>query len=124
MNSAFWSSTKKESVAKNFLRSSHKNALIITKGELINNVDIHLEQISKYPSEEEVLFLPFCNFKIISINKVFEGNNSYYKLVLQSESETSLIEPYIKRYIKTFDFEKIEKEDNENVLVINFDEFY
>ena len=106
LNSAFWSATKKESVAKNFLKQNYKNALIITKGGLQNNIDIHLEKMSRYPNEEEVLFLPFCNFKIISFDKVKEGNLSYYKLVLENESDSSLIEPYREEIIKTFDFER------------------
>ena len=110
MNSAFWSSTKKESVAKKFLKSNYKNALIITKGGLMNNVDIHLEKISKYPNEEEVLFLPFCNFKVISFEKKNENNLSYYKLVLESVTQTSFIEPYDERDIKRINCEEIEEE--------------
>ncbi len=60
-NSAFWYSTKQKSVVKSFLENNYKNILIITKGGLENNVDIHLEGISKYSDEEEVLFLPFHN---------------------------------------------------------------
>ena len=120
INSAFWSLTKKESVAKNFLRGSHKNTLIITKGELINNIDIHSEKISKYPNEEEVLFLPFCNFRIVSFEKVNEGNKNDYKLVLQSTSEISLIEPYHEKYINTFNCENKEVQYND-VLIIKFD---
>ena len=80
--------------------------MIITKGGLQNNIDIHLEKMSRYPNEEEVLFLPFCNFKIISFDKVKEGNLSYYKLVLENESDSSLIEQYREEIIKTFDFER------------------
>ena len=54
--------------------------MIIAEGGLKNNVDIHLEEISRYP-KEEVLFLPFCNFKIKSFEKVNENNLSYYRLV-------------------------------------------
>ena len=124
INSAFWSSSKKESVAKKFLKSGHKNALIVTKGELINNIDIHLEEISKYPNEEEVLFLPFCNFKVISFEKINENNFSYYKLVLESVSNTSLVEPYIKMHINRMNCENNENEDKneveDNAFVIKF----
>ena len=121
-NSAFWSSTKKESVAKKFLKASHKNALIITKGELVNSIDIHSEKISKYPNEEEVLFLPFCNFKIVSFEKVNEGTLNYYKLVLESVSKTSLFEPYNQMIINRYNCEKKEiKDDNDDIdIVINF----
>ena len=100
VNSAFWSATKKESVAKQFLKQSYKNALIIAKGGLENNIDIHLEKMSRYPNEEEVLFLPFCNFKITSFDKVVEGNLSYYKLILENASDSSLIEPYDEEIIE------------------------
>jgi len=120
INSAFWSSTKKESVAKKFLSGNRKNALIITKGELINNIDIHSEKMSGYPDEEEVLFLPFCNFRIVSFEIVNDGYKKYYKLVLKSVSQTSLIEPYHERYINIFNCEDKEVEDD-NTLFIKFD---
>ena len=99
-NSAFWSSTKKESVAKDFLSQYYKNTLIITNGGLYNNVDIHLEGISKYPYEEEVLFLPFCLFTIKNFSKVQEGNLNYYKLELENNSDSSMIEPYSNEIIE------------------------
>ena len=106
-NSAFWSSTKQESVAKKFLQKKYKNTLIITKGGLKNNVDIHLEELSAYPTEEEVLFLPFCNFKIMSFEKVKEDNLSYYKLILESDSDSSMIKPFDERIIKRLNYEEI-----------------
>ena len=106
INSAFWSSTKKESVAKRFLNLNHKNCLIITKGEANNNVDIHLEEISKYPDEEEVLFLPFCTFKVKNFDEVNEGNLCYYKLVLEKDSATPFIKPFEEREIESFNFNK------------------
>ena len=99
-NSAFWSSTKKESVAKKFLNANYKNALIITSGGLNNNVDIHLEGVSQYPSEEEVLFLPFCLFTIKSFAEVKDGSLIYYKLELENNLDASLIEPYNDHIIK------------------------
>ena len=99
-NSAFWSSTKKENVAKDFLSQYYKNTLIITNGGLYNNVDIHLEGISKYPYEEEVLFLPFCLFTIKNFSKVQEGNLNYYKLELENNSDSSMIEPYSNEIIE------------------------
>ena len=104
INSAFWSSTKKESVSKTFLEQNHKNCLIITEGGLNNNVDIHSEEISKYPEEEEVLFLPFCTFKIKSFDKVNEGNKWYYKLVLDKNSDSSIIKPFDEEIIDSLDF--------------------
>ena len=105
INSAFWSSTKKNSVAKRFLNLNHKNCLIITKGGLNNNVDIHLEGISKYPKEEEVLFLPFCTFRINNFDKVNEGNFCY-KLVLEKDSDSSFIEPFDEDAIESLNNNK------------------
>jgi len=105
-NSSFWSSTKKESVALNFLKkTNYKNRLIIVEGSLNDNVDIHLEEISRYPKEEEVLFLPFCKFKIKRFEKVNENNLTFYKLILEkSDSDSSIIEPYNKYSIDSLNF--------------------
>ena len=79
--------------------------MIIAEGGLKNNVDIHLEEISRYPKEEEVLFLPFCNFKIKSFEKVNENNLSYYKLILEKYSDSSIITPFNKYSIDNLNFE-------------------
>jgi hypothetical protein len=91
---------KKKSVAKKFLNANYKNALIITNGGLNNNVDIHLEGVSQYPSEEEVLFLPFCLFTIKSFVEVKDGSLIYYKLELENNSDSSMIEPYSNEIIE------------------------
>ena len=91
INPAFWSCTKKESVAKRFLKGKYKNTLIITEGGLENNIDINLEGISKYPNEEEVLFLPFCKFKVKSYELVNENGLNYYKIILDKISDSSMI---------------------------------
>ena len=122
INSAFWSSTKKESVAKNFLRGSHKNTLILTKGQSINNIDIHSENLSKYPEEEEVLFLPFYKFRVINVEKVNEGNKNYYKLVLECVSQTSLVGPELEMTINIFNCEdKEEVDESLDIINISFD---
>ena len=77
-----------------------------------------MEKISRYPNEEEVLFLPFCNFKVISLEKINEGNLSYQKLVLESVSQTSLVEPYDERDIMRLNCEDIEEEEERNVINI------
>ena len=94
-NSSFWSSSKKLSVAKNFLFNYKKNILLQTKIIKGNNIDIHLERLSQYPSEEEILFLPFCYFEIKSFKKVKENNLEYYQLELiycKEENKTNVIE--------------------------------
>ena len=108
-NSAFWYSTKQESVVKSVLENNYKNTLIITKGGLENNIDIYLEGISKYSDEEEVLFLSFSKCTIKSFEKVNENNLNYYKLILENDSELSTIEPFsdyiIKRMVQENDKE-------------------
>ena len=91
INPAFWSCAKAESVAKRFLKGKYKNTLIITEGGLGNNIDIHLEGISKYPNEEEVLFLPFCKFKVKSYELVNENGLNYYKIILDKISDSPMI---------------------------------
>ena len=91
---------KKNLLQKKFLNTNYKKALIITNGGLNNDVDIHLEGVSQYPSEEEVLFLPFCLFTIKNFVEVKEGNLIYFKLELVNNSDASLIEPYNDYIIK------------------------
>ena len=71
-NLSFWSSSKKRTIAEEFLKGKNIIFLIETKK---NNIDIDLEQISQYEKEEEVLFLPFSKFLVKSVKKiVFDGN--------------------------------------------------
>ena len=89
-NSSFWSSSKKLSVAKKFLFQYKKNILLHTKIKKGNNIDIHLERLSQYPHEEEILFLPYCYFEIKSFKKVKENNFEYYDLeLIYCEEENS-----------------------------------
>ena len=81
-NSSLWSSSKKLSVAKQFLFKYEKNILLHTKIIEGNNIDIHLEKLSQFPTEEEILILPFCVFEVKSFIKVYENNLEYYNLEL------------------------------------------
>ena len=95
LNASLWSSSKKLDVAKNFLFKYKKNILIHTKVKEGNNIDIHLEKLSQYPNEEEILFLPYCVFEIKSFNKTYENNLEYYKLELsycEKENKSNKIE--------------------------------
>ena len=69
LNVSLWSSSNKYDVAKDFLFEYQKNILLHTKIKEGNNIDIHLENISKYPDEEEVLILPFCFYEVKSFKK-------------------------------------------------------
>ena len=69
LNASLWSSSKKKEVAIFFLFKYKKNILLHTKIKAGNNIDIHLEKLSQYPNEEEILFLPYCVFEVQSFNK-------------------------------------------------------
>ena len=95
LNASLWSSSKKLDVAKKFLFHYKKNILLHTKVKEGNNIDIHLENLSLYPDEEEVLFLPYCVFEVKSFNKVRENGLDYYKLDLiycEEENKSNDIE--------------------------------
>ena len=92
INASFWSSSKKLSVAEKFLFSPQytKNILLHAKVKKGCNVDIHLENLSQYPNEEEVLFLPYCNFEIQSFEKGKKKGHEYYILeLIYCEDENS-----------------------------------
>ena len=93
-NVSLWSSSKQKKVAKKFLFRYKKNILIHTHVKGISNIDIHLENLSRYPKEEEILILPFCCFEVKSFTKVREENHEYYELELifcQEENERNKI---------------------------------
>ena len=69
-NLSFWSASKERAIAEKFLKGKNIIFLIETKK---NNIDIDLEQISKYP-EKEVLFLIFTNFWWKVKKTIFNGN--------------------------------------------------
>ena len=83
LNASLWSSSKKLSVAKNFLfKHKGKNVLLHSNIKKGNNIDIHLEKLSAFPKEEEILFLPYCVFEIKSFKKMEEKGIEYYDLEL------------------------------------------
>ena len=82
LNASLWSSSKKLSVATKFLFAYKKNILLHTKVKEGNNIDIHLEKLSQFPDEEEILLLPFCFFEVKSFTKVKKNNLEYYDLEL------------------------------------------
>ena len=94
-NASLWSSSKKLSVAKDFLFKYNKNILLHTKVKNGNNIDIHLENLSQYPDEEEILFLPFCCFEIESFTKSKEDGLEFYNLELiycEEENKSNKVE--------------------------------
>jgi len=95
LNSSLWSSSKKLSVAKKFLVNYKKNILLHVKIKEGNNIDIHSEKLSKYPKEEEILFLPYCYFEVQSFEKVKEKDYEYYALELnycEEENKSNKLE--------------------------------
>ena len=79
-NASLWSSSKKIDVAKKFLFHYKKNILLRTYVKGTSNIDIHLENISRYHNEEEILILPFCCFEVKNFNKTQEKDFEYYVL--------------------------------------------
>ena len=95
LNASFWSSSKKQEVAEKFLFQYKKNILLHTKIKEGNNIDIHLEKLSQFPNEEEILFLPYCVFEIESFIKTKKNNLEYYELELiycEEENKSNEIE--------------------------------
>ena len=95
LNASFWSSSKKLNVAEKFLFATKKNILLHTKVKEGNNIDIHLENLSKYPDEEEILFLPYCYFEVKSFKKVKKNGLEYHELELiycDEENKSNKIE--------------------------------
>ena len=57
------------------------------------NVDIHEEKLSKYPSEKEVLILPFCTFEVKFIDKIKDNQiGEYYKIELEILNDKNNLE--------------------------------
>ena len=105
LNASLWSSSKKLNVAKQFLFRYAKNILLHTIVKEGSNIDIHLEKISQYPSEEEILILPFCFFEIKSFVEVKENNLEYYILELifcEEENEINKIDNVERNVINSF----------------------
>ena len=95
LNASLWSSSKKLEVAKDFLFQYQKNILLHTKVKEGNNIDIHLEKLSQFPEEEEILFLPYCVFEVQEFKKTNENNLEYYELELiycEEENKSNKIE--------------------------------
>lgn len=65
-STCFTSTSKSESVARDFARKTKRNVLLEIELDphANSNVDIHGEQCSRYPEEQEVLLLPFASFEI------------------------------------------------------------
>ena len=82
LNASLWSSSKNINIARKFLFDYNKNILLHTKVKEGNNIDLHLEKLSQFPSEEEVLFLPYCYFEVKSFEKKKVNNFEYYDLDL------------------------------------------
>jgi hypothetical protein len=78
----FWSCSKDKDVALAFVKIYNKNVLLILKNNKNNNIDIDIEKLSNFPSEKEVLVLPFCSFEILDI-KIHNNGIKYYEITLE-----------------------------------------
>ena len=81
-NLSFWSATKSEDKAKEFLSQPFRNILFSIKTKK-NNIDVDKEKISYFADEEEVLFLPYSKFLIKSKGKIIINNKEVYKVELE-----------------------------------------
>ena len=81
INTTFWSTTKNFDIAKNFMKkNSWRNAYIICESTKIN-IDIDYENLNTY-NEEEVLILPFTEFKVKYIYSEQQFNKKIYTIKL------------------------------------------
>ena len=109
-NLSFWSATKSEKIAKNFLKDAKRNILFIinSKGE---NIDIDSEKISSF-NEEEVLFLPYSKYEVKSKEKKIFNNKEIYEVKLEQmdkQDERGNIKPLniaSEEIYRIFDFIK------------------
>jgi len=93
INAALWSCTKDENVAIDFFKKYNKNVIIYTYLEGDFNIDIHEEKLSQYPSEKEVLVLPYCTFEVKSFDKINDTNiGEFYKLELELLNKSNNLE--------------------------------
>eukprot|EP00826_Nyctotherus_ovalis_P035363 TRINITY_DN3035_c0_g1_i2.p1 TRINITY_DN3035_c0_g1~~TRINITY_DN3035_c0_g1_i2.p1 ORF type:complete len:833 (+),score=208.09 TRINITY_DN3035_c0_g1_i2:334-2832(+) len=73
-STCFTSTSKSESVAREYARKTKRNVLLEIELDphADTNVNIHAEECSRYPEEQEVLLLPFSNFLI---KRIFKEDN-------------------------------------------------
>ena len=88
---SFLSFTKNKNIVQNFIKkkNDNKNLLnvlyIIEKDDKLNfDLSTHsdIENISIYPNEKEVLFLPFSSFEIKDIKETIYNNETIYEIKL------------------------------------------
>ena len=79
-NLSFWSASKNRKIAERF--ASNILFIIDTEGK---NIDIHEEKISNFENEQEVLFLPFSKFLIVSKTKRKLDKKEIYEVKLEGK---------------------------------------
>ena len=81
INTTFWSTTKNFDIAKRFMKNnSWRNAYIICESTK-TNIDIDYENLNTF-NEEEVLILPFTEFKVKYIYSEHQFNKKIYTIKL------------------------------------------
>jgi len=113
---SFLSFTKSEMTARNYMNKASKNKNLfkvlytIEKDDTLNyDLSTHsdIENISRYTTEKEVLFLPFSSFEIKDLKETIKDGETVYEIKLL----------YLGKYLK--DIEKID--DNKSTKIPDSD---
>ena len=107
-NPCFWACSKEKKFAKDYIITSTdgRNVLLIVKGNNNNNIDIDKEELSFYPTEKEILIIPFCSFILKENPKLVKDkdyNYDYYEIYLEYIEEKMIEDKIINIRVKDFD---------------------
>ena len=90
INTTFWSTTKNFAVAENFMEiDSWRNAYILCENTK-TNIDIDSENLNPF-NEEEVLILPFTEYKVQKIHSENKYNKKIYIIELIELGNKNLV---------------------------------
>jgi len=107
-NPCFWACSKEKKFAKDYIITSTdgRNVLLIVKGNNNNNIDIDKEELSFYPTEKEILIIPFCSFILTEDPKLVKDkdyNYDYYEIYLEYIEEKMIDDKVINMRVKDID---------------------
>ncbi|HEY9835496.1 MAG TPA: ADP-ribosyltransferase domain-containing protein [Vampirovibrionales bacterium] len=90
--SAFVSTTRSSTVANKFIRLAANDGKETVVYRIKSKSGVRLDDLSKYPKEEEVLFSPGTKFKV---NKVSKDSEKGYEIELEEVADLSATEKII-----------------------------